>query len=100
MTSMPFSSNLRDRLCVAVRRQLIQSKFIDASRVQQAATFEEMGVDSIGMLMIASEFEDRLKTELPAHLLWDCPDIQHFADYLINNVARTNLEVFIDSEQG
>jgi acyl carrier protein len=69
---------------------------IDISKPQ--ASFDEMGLDSIAMLIVANSLEERLDIELPNHLMWDCPDFPSLAEHLRAIVPNERLAEFIDSE--
>lgn len=71
---------------------------IDPSRSD--GSFDEMGLDSIGMLIVANQLEERLSIELPAHLMWDCPDVASLASHLRSIVPESRLQDFIQWEAG
>ena len=96
MTSISESS-VHNRLCDAILEHLRTIDGLDLKLDRAVRTFGEMGADSTAMMMVSLEFEEKLDTELPPHLLWDCPDIDRFADYLIANVKEDRLSAFLEN---
>jgi hypothetical protein len=88
---------LHDRLCEAIVEHLRSIEGLGLQLDGGVRNFDEMGADSIAMMMVSADFEERLDTELPPHLLWDCPDVSSFATYLIANVSKERLDAFITS---
>ena len=86
------------KLCDAIIQHLRTMEGLDLKLDCDARTFGEMGADSTAMMMVSLEFEEKLETELPPHLLWDCPDIDRFADYLIANVPEDRRSAFFGSD--
>jgi acyl carrier protein len=84
-----------DILCETIIFHLKNIENVTLNLSKGATSFADMGLDSISMMMITSEFEERLDVELPPHLLWDCPDLPSFARYLRANVGPDILERFI-----
>jgi len=62
------------------------------------APFDQMGLDSIAMLVVANGLEERLGVELPTHLMWDCPDFSSLAEHLRAIVPDPRLQDFVLSE--
>lgn len=62
------------------------------------ASFDQMGLDSIAMLVVANSLEERLGVELPTHLMWDCPDFPSLAAHLRAIVPDPRLQEFVSSE--
>lgn len=85
------------RLCDAIFAHLRTIEGLGLKLDAKQRTFNDMGADSIAMMMVSLEFEERLGTELPAHLLWECPDVDRFATYLIANVQEDRLHAFLGS---
>lgn len=54
------------------------------------APFTQYGLDSIAALTIAGELEEGLGLELPSTLLWDCPNINALANYLMDSLQAVS----------
>lgn len=87
--------DLKDELPGAVLAHLRSLEGMNLTITEDTKTFEDMGADSLTMLMVVGEFEERLDTELPPHLLWDAPDLDRFVAYLAENVEAENLRRFV-----
>ncbi|HEX8449917.1 MAG TPA: acyl carrier protein [Allosphingosinicella sp.] len=94
---MSEGDTLHARLCEAIVEHLRRIEGLGLQLDGGVRNFDEMGADSIAMMMVSADFEERLDTELPPHLLWDCPDVSSFAHYLIDNVSQERLDGFVSS---
>ncbi|XZG70407.1 acyl carrier protein [Chitinibacteraceae bacterium HSL-7] len=81
MTTMqPDLTHLRTTLADMLARELR----LPVGSVASDQPLTQYGLDSIAALTIAGDLEDQLALELPSTLLWDCPTIDHLAEYLSN----------------
>jgi hypothetical protein len=86
---------MHDPLCEAILHRLRNIDGLGLNLEGGVRSFSDMGADSTAMMMVSLEFEEELGTELPPHLLWDCPDVDRLADFLLENVEETRLSEFV-----
>lgn len=85
-------------LVAALRNAVSRMDDVTVDTSNPLASFDQMGLDSIAMLVVANELEERLGVELPSHLMWDCPDFESLAAHLRAIVPDLQLQEFVSSE--
>jgi acyl carrier protein len=74
----------------AIRESLVfmLNKELRVESIDPDKLLTQYGLDSISALTVAGELEDMLGLELPTTLLWDCPTVNHIADYLVDLLGQ------------
>lgn len=59
---------------------------IPPSTIDPDQPLASYGLDSMSAVVIVGELEEKLETELPTTLLWDCPTLNQLFRYLNEHV--------------